>query len=91
MPLVDMPLVGSINRGQWKLDEDFTQAGQYVWLSPEGRKKAIALFEERLEDSYRHPFTGQSLTYARIVELETRLLEKEWTGTPGVFAQLRIR
>ena len=35
--------------------------------------------------------TGQSLTYARLVELEVRLLEKEWTGCPGLFAQMRLR
>lgn len=91
VPLVDMPVVGSVNRGQWKFDEDFIRGGQHVWLSDSGRRKAITLFEERLEDSYQHPFTKQSLTYARIVELEVRLLEKEWTGSPGVFAQLRIR
>ena len=50
--LVDMPVVGSVNRGQWKPDEDFTSGGQHVWLSTSGRKKAISLFEERLEDSY---------------------------------------
>jgi CRISP-associated protein Cas1 len=49
------------------------------------------LFEERLNEMYKHPFTGQSLAYARIVELEARLLEKEWTGAPGLFARMRMR
>lgn len=91
VPLVDMPVVGSVNRNQWSSDEDFTIAGRQVWLSDDGRKKAIGLFEERLNESYRHPFTGQSMTYARIVELEARLLEKEWSGAPGLYARLRIR
>ena len=54
-------------------------------------RKAIELFEQRLTESYQHPHTGQSLSYARIVELEVRLLEKEWTGCPGLFARLRLR
>ena len=29
---------------------------------------------------------GYSLSYARTIELEARLLEKEWTGEPGLFA-----
>lgn len=90
-PLWEMPLVGSINRGQWQPGDDFSVTRQQVWLSESGRKKALQLFEQRLQKSYRHPYTGQSLTYARLVELEVRLLEKEWTGCPGVFAQMRLR
>ena len=90
-PLVDMPVVGSVNRGQWDSEDDFTVTNSHVWLSDAGRKKAISLFEQRLEESYKHPHTGQSLSYARMVELEARLLEKEWSGSPGLFAQLRMR
>lgn len=89
--LWDIPVIGSLNRGQWNPAADFALAPGQVWLSDAGRRKAIELFELRLTESYRHPHTGQSLTYARIVELETRLLEKEWTGCPGLFAQLRLR
>lgn len=91
VPLVDMAVVGSVNRNQWDPDADFTVGGSQVWLSDDGRKKAIRLFEERLNESYRHPYTGQSMTYVRMVELEARLLEKEWTGAPGHFANLRMR
>ncbi len=90
-PLWEMPLLGSLSRGQWDLVADFQVYPDHVWLSDQGRKKVIALFEERLQQSHKHPFTGQSMTYARIVELEARLLEKEWTGCPGVFAQMRLR
>lgn len=89
--LVDMPTIGSLNRGQWNVDEDFTHAGTHVWLSDSGRKKAITLFEQRLTESSKHPYTGSSMTYSRIVELEVRLLEKEWTGCPGLFARMKIR
>lgn len=90
-PLADMPIVGSVNRGQWQPDEDFVTTRGHIWLSDSGRKKAIGLFEQRLEESYKHPYTGQSLSYSRMVELEVRLLEKEWSGAPGLFAQLRMR
>jgi CRISPR-associated protein Cas1 len=90
-PLWEMPVVGSVNRGQWHTADDFEIRPGQVWLSDAGRKKALQLFEQRLQESYRHPYTGQSLCYARMVELEVRLLEKEWTGCPGMFARLRIR
>lgn len=90
-PLWEMPLVGSVNRGQWDADEDFEIRPGQVWLTDSGRKKALEIFEHRLTESYKHPYTGQSLSYARMVELEIRLLEKEWTGCPGLFARLRLR
>jgi CRISPR-associated protein Cas1 len=89
--LWDIPLIGSLNRGQWDAAADFSVTPGQVWLSDAGRRKAIGLFEERLTESYQHPHTGQSLSYSRIVELETRLLEKEWTGCPGLFARMRLR
>jgi CRISPR-associated protein Cas1 len=89
--LVDMPVIGSVNRNQWEPENDFTIAGRHVWLSDSGRQKAIGLFEGRLNEVYRHPFTDQSMSYARIVELESRLLEKEWTNAPGLYARMRMR
>lgn len=87
----EIPLIGSVNRQQWDAEGDFVVTHSKVWLSDSGRRKAIALFEERLSDTYVHPHTGQSMAYSRMVELELRLLEKEWTGAPGMFAQLRLR
>ena len=91
VPLWDMPLVASVNRLQWDAEEDFTQAGKQVWLSDTGRKKAIEVYERRKEDRWKHPVTKYSLSYARLVELEARLLEKEWAGEPGLFARMRLR
>ena len=91
LPLWDMPLLGSVNRLQWEKDDDFQVTKGRVWLSKEGRKKAITLFEKRLEDRWRHPVIGYSLSYRRMIELETRLLEKEWSGKPGLFARMRLR
>jgi CRISPR-associated protein Cas1 len=89
--LWDMPLVGSLNRGQWDPDADFVATRAKVWLSETGRKKAIGLFEDRLQEGWKHPVLNYSLSYARSVELEARLLEKEWTGEPGLFARSRLR
>jgi CRISPR-associated protein Cas1 len=91
VPLWDLILVGSLNRGQWLPDEDFTVTRAKVWLSDAGRKKTIGLFEDRLQESWKHPVVNYSLSYARTIELEARLLEKEWTGEPGLFARSRLR
>ena len=91
VPLWDMPVIGSLNRNQWDPEKDFTVTKAKVWLSDVGRKKAIGLFEDRLQETWKHPVLNYSLSYARTIELEARLLEKEWTGEPGLFARSRLR
>lgn len=91
VPLVDMPIVASINRNQWEAETDFECKGEQVWLSQSGRRKLIGLYERRKEESWKHPVTKYSLTYRRLLELEVRLLEKEWMGEGGLFGQLVIR
>jgi CRISPR-associated protein Cas1 len=83
VPLWDMVLVGSLNRGQWDPDEDFVATKAKVWLSDAGRRKAIGLFESRLDESWKHPVIGYSLSYARTLELEARLLEKGGPASPA--------
>lgn len=91
VPLVDMVVVASINRQQWDIKEDFEVRGMQVWLSDAGRRKLVSLYERRKEESWKHPATGYSLTYRRLLELEVRLLEKEWSGESGLFGQLVLR
>jgi CRISPR-associated protein Cas1 len=89
--LWDMVLIGSLNRGQWDPEADFIVTKGKAWLSDDGRRKAIGLFEARLDESWKHPVIGYSLSYSRTLELEARLLEKEWSGEPGLFARMRLR
>ena len=91
VPLWDLVVIGSLNRGQWDPNGDFVVTKTKTWLSDSGRRTAIELFEARLEETWKHPVVNYSLSYARTIELETRLLEKEWSGEPGLFARLRLR
>lgn len=91
VPLVDMTVMAAINRGQWDVSADFEVRGEQVWLSDAGRRKFVSLYERRKEESWKHPVTGYSLTYRRLLELEVRLLEKEWSGEGGLFARLILR
>ncbi|WP_460205019.1 CRISPR-associated endonuclease Cas1 [Scytonema sp. NUACC21] len=91
VPLVDMAIMASINRGQWDVQADFEVRGEQVWLSETGKRKFVELYERRKQETWKHPITGYSLTYRRLMELEVRLLEKEWSGEGGLFAQLILR
>ena len=86
----DIPLIGSVNRKQWS-EDDFIITKPKVWLNNAGRKKAIKIYENRKQEKWKHPALNYSLSYARTLELEARLLEKEWTGAQGLFAKLRLR
>ena len=83
--------MAAVNRGQWDVVADFEVRGPQVWLSEVGRRKFINLYEQRKEETWKHPATGYSLTYRRLLELEVRLLEKEWMGEGGLFAGLVLR
>lgn len=91
VPLVDMTVMGSVNRGQWDTKADFEVRGEQVWLSEVGLRKFVELYERRKQESWKHPATGYSLTYRRLFELEVRLLEKEWSGEGGLFGHLVLR
>ncbi len=91
VPLVDMTVLASINRGQWDIKEDFDIRGKQVWLSETGKRKFVELYERRKQETWKHPATGYSLTYRRLFELEVRLLEKEWSGEGGLFGKLILR
>src|SRR3954464_7566320 len=91
VPLWDLVLVGSLNRGQWDPAADFTVTRTKVWLSDAGRKKAIGLFEARLQEAWKHPVVKYSLSYLRTSGREARLHEKKGGGEPGLFARSRLR
>lgn len=91
VPLVDMPVLGSVNRGCWDVDCDFEVRGQQVWLSDTGRRKFVELYERRKSECWKHSVLGYSLTYRRLLELEVRLLEKEWSEEEGLFGHLIVR
>ncbi len=50
------------------MQADFEVRGTQAWLSDNGRHKSVSLYEERKEESWKHPVTGYSLTYRRLRE-----------------------
>jgi CRISPR-associated protein Cas1 len=89
--MVDMPILAAVNRLLLHPDEDFEVTHKRVWLSETGRKKVIEVYERRKHEEYTHPKLGYACSYHRLIELEVRLLEKEWTDAAGLFATFRFR
>lgn len=91
LPVVEIAVLGAVNRRTFDPDLHFIPTEGGVWLHEDGQKKMIGLFERRLAECYKHPVLNYSLSFRRAFELETRLLEKEWNGSPGLFGQMRLR
>lgn len=91
VPIVDMAVIPAINRRTFDPDADFHVLPGRVLLNELGRKKVIEVIERRKSDTWRHSVVGYSLSYARLIELEVRLLEKEWMGEGALFAKFRLR
>ena len=91
VPIVDMAIVAALNRRTFDAEAHFAELPGQVTLTEDGRRPLIEVIERRLADTWRHSVVGYSLSYSRMIELEVRLLEKEWTGEGGLFARFRIR
>jgi CRISPR-associated protein Cas1 len=91
VPLIDMAMIGALNRKTFDAAADFVESPGRVLLNETGRQKAIEVVERRKADEWKHSVVGYSLSYARMIELEVRLLEKEWMGEGGLFARFRLR
>jgi len=91
VPIVDMALIAAVNRRTFDPVTDFGESPGRVLLSESGRRKMVEVIERRKGDVWRHDVVEYSLSYSRMIELEVRLLEKEWMGEGGLFARFRIR
>ncbi len=91
VPIVDVAVWAAVRRSTFDVSRDFVRGPDQVLLSEHGREVAIEVFERRLDETWKHSVVGYSLSYRRLVELEVRLLEKEWSGEPGLFARFRLR
>lgn len=91
VPIVDMAVVAAVNRRTFDAEADFQELPGRVTLTDAGRRKVIDIIERRKQDTWRHNVVDYSLSYARMIELEVRLLEKEWMGEGGLFARFRLR
>ena len=59
---------------------DFIRRSGAVSLTQEGRKAVIRAFERRMDTLIRHPLFGYSISYRRVMEVQTRLLGRHILG-----------
>lgn len=79
-PIVaDSAALTLFNNGELK-GADFIRRSGAVSLTDGGRKAVIRAFERRLDTLITHPLFGYSISYRRIIEVQTRLLARHALG-----------
>jgi CRISPR-associated protein Cas1 len=77
--VVDSVVISLINRGEVG-PADFLRSGDAVSLNPQGRKKLLAAYERRMDTLITHPLFGYSVSYRRVLDVQTRLLGRWLLG-----------
>jgi CRISPR-associated protein Cas1 len=73
-PLIGESVVVNLINNQEIHGSQFTVRAGGVSLTAEGRKAVLAAYERRLRAEIRHPIFGYTVSYRRLLEVQTRLL-----------------
>ena len=77
--VADSAALTLFNNGELK-PADFIRRSGAVSLTADGRKAVIRAFERRMDTLITHPLFGYSISYRRIIEVQTRLLARHALG-----------
>ena len=77
--ICDSVVIAVLNTGEVQLN-DFIQRGPAVALTEGGRRKLIKAYERRRDTLVSHPIFGYTISYRRILEVQTRLLARHLAG-----------
>lgn len=83
-------MLGLINTGEIS-PGSFLKRGDSVSLTPEGRKVVISAYQRRLEAQVTHPIFGYTISYRRVLEVQTRLVTRWLTGEVQEYPPFRTR
>jgi CRISP-associated protein Cas1 len=73
------------------LQEDFIRTGIGISLTPEAKKKVLGGYERRMQTEIVHPLFGYTISYRRILEVQSRLLARVLTGELDEYPALVTR
>lgn len=89
-PVVDS-LVLKLLLAEKLVPDDFVQHEDSCQIRPEGRRRFIHAFEERLQETQTHPTTGETLDYRRCIDTQVRALARCLRGTADAYAPFQPR
>lgn len=90
--VVDAVVLSAINRRSLT-PTDFSQEplSHAVFLSDEGRKTFLRLYEQKKQSKFTHPVMGRQCTYQEAFEIQARLLAKYLMGETEQYPPLVLK
>jgi len=79
-PLADRLALTLINRGQLRAGDFDESEGGAVLLNDAGRKTAITAYQERKQDTLRHPLLDTEVPIGLLAQVQARLLARHLRG-----------
>lgn len=90
-PLVaDSVCITLINNGELATSDVLVRGGMAA-LSQNGRRRVIDAYERRMDALITHPLFGYTISYRRVMEVQTRLLSRHLLGELPVYPVFRTR
>lgn len=78
--IVDRLVLSLINRQQVKPDGFIKADAGGIMMNDATRKAVITAYQERKQDTIRHPFLGEDVTVGLLIHLQARLLARHLRG-----------
>lgn len=78
--LADRLAITLINRKQISTGDFIMREGGAVEFTPEGRKKVIAAYQTRKQDTLTHPLLQQEFRYGQLMLVQARILARHLRG-----------
>ncbi|MEQ8962453.1 MAG: type I-D CRISPR-associated endonuclease Cas1d, partial [Coleofasciculus sp. C2-GNP5-27] len=79
--IVDGSILKALNSRIIKPDDFISEPlSEVVYLSPEGRREFLKLYEQKKQSKFKHPVLGRKCTYQEAFEIQARLLAKYLMG-----------
>ena len=90
-PLIADSVAITLFNNRELLQEDFIRTGIGISLTPEAKKKVLGGYERRMQIEIVHPLFGYTISYRRILEVQSRLLARVLTGELDEYPALVTR
>jgi CRISPR-associated protein Cas1 len=90
-PIVaDSVVLQLVNNGEIRVGDFILRAGGCT-LTGGGRRRVISAYERRMDSTVTHPLFRYSVSYRRVLEIQTRLLARYLTGEIPEYPPFRTR
>ncbi|WP_066426324.1 type I-D CRISPR-associated endonuclease Cas1d [Anabaena sp. 4-3] len=90
--VVDAVVLSTINKQLLSTSDFVTEPlSGAVYLTPEGRKTFLRLYQQKKQSEFKHPVMGRKCTYQEAFEMQARLLGKYLMGETAKYPPLVLK